>query len=293
MSSTRAEGTVVERGARIAVFGSTGALGGMVAARLAARGARQRLVVRDRARAPRLDHAEIAEASYLDGSAMVRALLRVARSLQRAGVRHRGVGDELPRHRGRRSRDRERCGRTHHRPSANVPSRLPRGANRTSLQRVAPATRITSAEPLSGRRPFRDGPARLACRRDGDTARTRANRSRPVQAPTVHGIGERMPPMTGPAPVRVTIGTAAAGAVAPGPALRSAHRFDQLDQTSTSRAGEGRSAREAPASVRPRNAIRCCIRASSPRRSSHCACASARRPRCRPGHGSHATRPTR
>ncbi len=65
---------VVEHGAGIAVFGSTGALGGMVAARLAARGVRQRLIARDGARAPRLDHAEVAEASYMDRSAMVSAL---------------------------------------------------------------------------------------------------------------------------------------------------------------------------------------------------------------------------
>lgn len=71
---TRPTGTVVERSARIAVFGSTGSLGGMVAARLAARGVRQRLIARDAARAPRLDHAEVAEASYMDRSAMVSAL---------------------------------------------------------------------------------------------------------------------------------------------------------------------------------------------------------------------------
>ena len=46
----------------------------MVAARLTARGVRQRLIVRDRARARRLEHAEVAEASYLDRPAMVSAL---------------------------------------------------------------------------------------------------------------------------------------------------------------------------------------------------------------------------
>ena len=64
----------VEGSARIGVFGSTGSLGGMVAARLAALGVRQRLVVREAARAPRLDHAQVAEASYMDRSAMVSAL---------------------------------------------------------------------------------------------------------------------------------------------------------------------------------------------------------------------------
>ncbi len=58
----------------IAVTGATGALGGRVAARLAELGAEQRLVVRDPARAPRLDGAEVAGgASYADGEAMRRA----------------------------------------------------------------------------------------------------------------------------------------------------------------------------------------------------------------------------
>jgi NAD(P)H dehydrogenase (quinone) len=56
-----------------AVTGSTGHLGGRVAARLAAAGARQRLVVRDAARAPRLDAAEVAVATYDDVDAMVAA----------------------------------------------------------------------------------------------------------------------------------------------------------------------------------------------------------------------------
>lgn len=60
--------------ATIGVFGSTGSLGGMVAARLAARGAAQRLIVRDSSRAPRLDSSEVAAASYEDPSAMVSAL---------------------------------------------------------------------------------------------------------------------------------------------------------------------------------------------------------------------------
>lgn len=46
----------------VAITGSTGALGGRVAARLAERGMRQRLIVRDAAKAPQLD-AEIAIAS--------------------------------------------------------------------------------------------------------------------------------------------------------------------------------------------------------------------------------------
>jgi NAD(P)H dehydrogenase (quinone) len=54
----------------IAVTGSTGALGGRVAARLAAAGVRQRLVVRDPARAPDLPNVEIAQATYDDVDAL-------------------------------------------------------------------------------------------------------------------------------------------------------------------------------------------------------------------------------
>lgn len=54
----------------IAVTGSTGALGGRVAARLAAAGVRQRLVVRDPARAPDLPNVEITQATYDDPVAL-------------------------------------------------------------------------------------------------------------------------------------------------------------------------------------------------------------------------------
>jgi NAD(P)H dehydrogenase (quinone) len=58
----------------IAVTGATGAVGGRVAARLSEAGVQQRLVVRDPARAPRLDGVEVAGgASYGDGEAMRRA----------------------------------------------------------------------------------------------------------------------------------------------------------------------------------------------------------------------------
>ena len=58
----------------IAVTGASGALGGRVAALLAEQGAPQRLVVRDAARAPRIDGAEVVDgASYADGDAMRRA----------------------------------------------------------------------------------------------------------------------------------------------------------------------------------------------------------------------------
>jgi NAD(P)H dehydrogenase (quinone) len=62
----------------IAVTGATGGLGGRVARRLAGHGVAQRLVVRDAARAPELDGAEVAEATYGDGQAMRRALDGVA-----------------------------------------------------------------------------------------------------------------------------------------------------------------------------------------------------------------------
>src|SRR5829696_8519237 len=65
----------------IAVTGATGGLGGRVARRLAGRGVAQRLVVRDAARAPELDGAEVAEATYGDGEAKRRALDGVATML--------------------------------------------------------------------------------------------------------------------------------------------------------------------------------------------------------------------
>ena len=58
----------------IVVTGSTGQLGGRIARRLADAGAEQRLVVRDPARAPQLDGATTAVASYGDAEAARRAL---------------------------------------------------------------------------------------------------------------------------------------------------------------------------------------------------------------------------
>ncbi|HEY2174416.1 MAG TPA: SDR family oxidoreductase [Mycobacteriales bacterium] len=65
------------QGPSIAVTGATGALGGRVAARLAAAGVEQRLVVRDAARAPSLPGADVAQASYEDTEAMRRAMAGV------------------------------------------------------------------------------------------------------------------------------------------------------------------------------------------------------------------------
>jgi len=58
----------------IAITGATGNLGGRVARELAARGVKQRLVVRDPTRAPQLPGAEVATASYEDPEAMAKAL---------------------------------------------------------------------------------------------------------------------------------------------------------------------------------------------------------------------------
>jgi len=56
------------------VTGSTGRLGGRVAARLAGSGAQQRLLVRDPSRAPQYAGATVEQASYSDGNAVRRAL---------------------------------------------------------------------------------------------------------------------------------------------------------------------------------------------------------------------------
>ncbi|MEZ5594052.1 MAG: SDR family oxidoreductase [Gammaproteobacteria bacterium] len=59
---------------RIAVTGATGTLGGNVARQLDARDIPTRLIVRDPTRAPKLQHAEVAVASYTDHEALVAAL---------------------------------------------------------------------------------------------------------------------------------------------------------------------------------------------------------------------------
>jgi NAD(P)H dehydrogenase (quinone) len=58
----------------IVVTGATGRLGGRVAARLAAAGVPQRLIVRDPARAPQLPGSSVSQADYGDASALLRAL---------------------------------------------------------------------------------------------------------------------------------------------------------------------------------------------------------------------------
>ena len=62
-------------GGRIGVTGATGGLGGRVARRLADHGVPQRLLVRDAARAPDLEHAEVATfGGYDDAEGVRRAL---------------------------------------------------------------------------------------------------------------------------------------------------------------------------------------------------------------------------
>jgi NAD(P)H dehydrogenase (quinone) len=62
-------------GERIGVTGATGGVGGRVARRLADHGVEQRLLVRDEARAPGLEHSEVAVfGGYEDGDGMRRAL---------------------------------------------------------------------------------------------------------------------------------------------------------------------------------------------------------------------------
>ena len=59
---------------RVAVTGVTGRIGGAVARALAAEGVPLRLVVRDPSRAPKLPGAQVVQASYDDGPAVVEAL---------------------------------------------------------------------------------------------------------------------------------------------------------------------------------------------------------------------------
>jgi uncharacterized protein YbjT (DUF2867 family) len=65
----------------IAVTGATGEVGGRVARRLAERGAHQRLVVRDPSRAPRLDGADVTQASNYEARDEMEAALRGAETL--------------------------------------------------------------------------------------------------------------------------------------------------------------------------------------------------------------------
>jgi NAD(P)H dehydrogenase (quinone) len=72
----------------LAVTGVTGNVGGRVARRLAAAGVPQRLVVRDAARAPALDGASVAVASYGDGASVQRALAGVGTVFFVSGAEH-------------------------------------------------------------------------------------------------------------------------------------------------------------------------------------------------------------
>ncbi len=59
---------------RIAITGATGGIGGRIARSLDDRNIPTRLIVRDSARAPRLKHADVAVATYVDHEALVAAL---------------------------------------------------------------------------------------------------------------------------------------------------------------------------------------------------------------------------
>ena len=80
----------------VAVTGATGRVGGRVARALAAAGVDQRLVVRDPARAPRLDRAEVVVATYADTEAVRRALDGVDVVLMVSGAES---ADRVERHR--------------------------------------------------------------------------------------------------------------------------------------------------------------------------------------------------
>ena len=59
------------------ITGATGAIGGRIASRLAELSYAQRLIVRDASRAPDLPGASVAEASYANPQALLRALTNV------------------------------------------------------------------------------------------------------------------------------------------------------------------------------------------------------------------------
>jgi NAD(P)H dehydrogenase (quinone) len=80
----------------LAVTGSTGAVGGMVARRLAELGVPQRLLARDPARAPSLPEAVAVPFSYADGAAARRALDGVRTVLMVSGAE---AADRLEQHR--------------------------------------------------------------------------------------------------------------------------------------------------------------------------------------------------
>jgi NAD(P)H dehydrogenase (quinone) len=86
----------------IAVTGATGQIGGRVASRLSGLGVKQRLIVRDSARAPHLPGAEIVQASsYADAAAMGRALtgietLFLVSARDRFGVAQMSAKNHLP-----------------------------------------------------------------------------------------------------------------------------------------------------------------------------------------------------
>jgi NAD(P)H dehydrogenase (quinone) len=80
--------TMTSRVPPLAVTGSSGQLGGRIAARLAAAGVPQRLLVRDPARAPGLPGSTVAVASYDDGAAVRAALAGTSVVLMVSAAEH-------------------------------------------------------------------------------------------------------------------------------------------------------------------------------------------------------------
>jgi len=87
---------VTSSGQLLGITGSTGQLGGRIARRLADAGVPQRLLVRDRARAPELPGSTVAVASYEDGPAVREALAGLSTVLMVSAAEH---PDRLGQHR--------------------------------------------------------------------------------------------------------------------------------------------------------------------------------------------------
>ena len=188
-------------------------------------------------------------------------------------------------------------------PCAAIPARGPgRSRHRRLGEHRAPApfaAGLTPPLPAAGRTaaPVRQpGPAETRALRPRERGRAGPARGRAgVRAPDT-----RRAPAAGGLPIHPRVGRGDPSC-APAftirrsrqpPVFRERRRIQHDPIRLTRPAGEGKSARGAPASARLRNATRCCTGAASPRRSFRCAFGSARRPRCRPGHGSRASPPT-
>ena len=99
---------MAESPAQIGVTGSTGRLGGRVARRLATAGVRQRLLVRDPARAPQLPRTSVVRAPFAEPDAVRAALTGVPTVLMVSASETRRPGRAAHRVRRRRRRGRRR-----------------------------------------------------------------------------------------------------------------------------------------------------------------------------------------